>query len=72
MTRSAWIWNPGLFRLAGCDEAKRMGMDVVVLDGLLDIRHVSSDALTPGATLGVMRVLAYGPLQSGRIFLGMA
>jgi hypothetical protein len=72
MTRSAWIWNPGLFRLAGGDEAKRMGMDVVVLYGLLDLRHVAGDALAPGATLGVMCVLADGPFQSGRIFLGMA
>lgn len=70
MTRGARVRNPGLFRLAGGDEAKGMGMDVI--DGLLDFGHVVRNALAAGAPLGVMRVVAYRPLQSGRIFLGMA
>ena len=49
-----------------------MGRHVVVLDGLLNVRHVARYALTPGTVLRVMGVLADSPFEARGILFVVA
>ena len=51
MAGGAGIWDAGPLRFRGRDESERVSGDVVVLDGLLDMWHVTGNALASGAVL---------------------
>src|SRR5665213_710692 len=67
VARRAGVGNAELLRERGRDEAEGVAADEVVLDGLLDARHVAGGALAPGAVGGVVRVFGNSPLQPGGI-----
>lgn len=56
MAGCAWIRNLVGIRHPGRNEAKCVAMDIDVSNRLLDGRHVTGDALTPGTTGLVVRV----------------
>ena len=58
MARRARIRDAGLLSLLRRNETKGVRGDVVVLDGLLDARHVAGDALTASTACCVMRMFA--------------
>ena len=60
MTGRAWIWDTRLLSLLGGDEAESVGGNVIVFDGLLDVRHVAGHAIAAWAVGGVVGVLADG------------
>ena len=56
VARGAGIRDAGLLGLLRGDEAEGVSGDVVILDGLLDPRHVTGGALAAGAAWCVMGV----------------
>src|SRR5437763_610129 len=56
----AGVGDAGLLGQHGRDEAEGVGGDEVVLDGLLDARHVAGGALASGAAGGMVGVLGDG------------
>jgi len=68
----AWVGDAGLLGLNRRDEAEGVGADEVVLDGLLDARHVTGDTLASGAVCGVMRVFRDGALEACGVLAGVA
>ena len=59
MARIAGVWNLQSVGHCRSDKVKGMAPHVHVGDGLLDLRHVASDALVALATYFVVRVLLY-------------
>ena len=74
MARSARIRNPRLFRLQRSNKPERMRAHKIVLDRLLDLRHMARHARAPRAPLGMVRMFAHRPPKPRRILLrlGMA
>ena len=67
MTGIARIGYTQLLCLCRRDESKCVRANKVVLDRLLDFRHVASNALAARASLGVVSVFAYRAAQSRSI-----
>ena len=60
MAGGAGVGDSGLHGFRRSDDAEGVGGDEVVLQGMLDERHVAGDALASGAVRGVVGVLADG------------
>ena len=72
VTRGAGVRDAGLLGLCRSDEAKRVGGDGIVFDGLLDGRHMARSTLAARAVRSVVRMFADGPFQPGGIILRVA
>ena len=72
VTHGARVWDTRLLRLCGADESERMRTDEVVLDSLLDLRHVVRHALAAAAPVWMMSMFAHRAAKPGGILLGVA
>ena len=64
MTRRAGIWNAGLRRLHRSNKPESVRRNEVAFNGLLDVRHVTRNAVAAGAVFCVVRMFAHGTLQA--------
>lgn len=67
MARRTRVRNGGLFRFDRGNKSKRVGSNVIVFNGLFNVRHMAGRTSTSLAVRRVMRVLTHATFEPRRI-----